>query len=84
MENEIPLQLECYKRHEQIESHISEGKFWRGVIVTFFVAFGSILIGQYNMSIQNNNKVIALNSKLTTMVEINTERLNRIEAVYFK
>jgi hypothetical protein len=78
------LQPECAVRHEKIESHIKEGRFWRGVIITASLTFMGILIGQYNMSIENNNRMIALNSKLTTMVDINTVRLNRIEAVYFK
>jgi hypothetical protein len=81
---ETTLQPECYVRHEKIENHIREGKFWRGVIVTASLAFMGILIGQYNMSIQNNNKVIEMNAKLTNMVEVNTLRLTRLEALYFK
>ena len=77
------LQPECYERHAEIKTHINEGKFWRGTIVTFGIAFGGIMIGQYNMSIQNNNKVIELNAKLTQMVEINTGRLARLEQLYF-
>lgn len=73
------LQPACYKRHTIIENHISEGKFWRGVIVTATIAGIGILIAQYNMTIENNNKMITLNSKLTTMVEINTVRLGKIE-----
>ena len=82
--DETTLPPACYIRHEKIENHISEGKFWRGTIITFIIAFGTILIGQYNMSIQNNEKVIALNAKLITMVEINTARLARLENLYFK
>jgi hypothetical protein len=84
VEKEMMLQPECYARHANIDNHISEGKFWRGAIITIGIAFGGIMIGQYNMSIENNNKMIALNSKLTTMVEVNTLRLNRLENFYFK
>jgi hypothetical protein len=84
MENEVILQPECYKRHAEIEGHIKEGKFWRGTIVTAAISFMVVLIAQYNMSIQNNEKIISANAKLTNMVEINTVRLNRIEAIYFK
>ena len=69
----------CYTRHAEIEGHIKEGTFWRGVLVSVIIAGISILIAQYNMSIENNNKVIALYSKLTTMVEINTARLAKLE-----
>ena len=82
MEN--TLQPECYKRHAEVDNHIKEGKFWRGVIITVAVAGTTILIGQYNMSIENNSKITALTSKLTTMVEVNTTRLTRLESMYFK
>ena len=79
MSDEIILQPECYTRHAEIENHIKEGKFWRGVIITVAVAGSGILIGQYNMSIENNSKITALTSKLTTMVEVNSARLNKLE-----
>jgi hypothetical protein len=82
-DNEVTLQPQCYRRHEQIENHINEGNFWRGTIIAIGIAFGGIMIGQYNMSIENNNKMTALNAKLTTMVEVNTIRLNRLEDAYF-
>ena len=78
------LQPECYKRHEQIDNHISEGKWWRGVIVTFAITFGGILIGQYRMSIENDKKVTALNAKLATMVEVNTKRLDVLENFVYR
>jgi len=82
---EATLQPECYKRHAEIELHINEGRFWRGVIITAVLTFGGILIGQYNMAIQNDKNMIAANAKLTKMVEINTARLDRIENLaYFK
>ena len=79
MKDEITLQPECYTRHAEIENHIKEGRFWRGVIITVAIAGTGILIGQYNMSIENNNKATALLSKLTTMVEVNTNRVSRLE-----
>ena len=83
MGDDIVLQPECYTRHAEIENHIKEGKFWRGVIITVAVAGSGILIGQYNMSIENNSKVTALTSKLTTMVEVNTKRLDFLENKVF-
>lgn len=80
---ELSLQPECYTRHEKFANHIREGNFWRGVIITAVLTGLGILIAQYNMSIENNNKMIALNSKLTTMVEINTGRLNKLEDIFF-
>ena len=82
MEKDV-LQPDCYTRHAEIGNHISEGKFWRATIITIGIFFGGIMISQYNMSAENNNKLIALNSKLTTMVEINTRRLDRIENILF-
>ena len=73
------LQPECYKRHAEIDGHISEGKFWRGVIVTAILTGIGILIAQYNMSIENSNKMTYANAQLTKMVEINTQRLNVLE-----
>ena len=84
MDKDIIMQPECYTRHAEIGNHISEGKFWRATIITIGIAFGGIMIGQFNMAVENNNKMIALNSKLTTMVEVNTLRLNRLENFYFK
>jgi hypothetical protein len=83
MSDELALQPDCYKRHTEIDGHIKEGKFWRGVIVTVIIAGASIFIGQYSMAVENNNKMIALNSKLTTMVEVNTKRLDRLEDIAF-
>lgn len=34
MSKDEVLQPEGYKRHAEIEGHIKEGKFWRGVMVT--------------------------------------------------
>lgn len=73
------LQPECYKRHAEYDGHIKEGKFWRGVIISVVIAGTGVLIGQYNMSIENNNKILALTSKLSIMVEINTARLGKLE-----
>lgn len=77
------LQPECYKRHAEVDNHIKEGKFWRGVIITVAIAGTGILIGQYNMSIENNSKITALMSKLSTMIEVNTRRLDRLEGKIF-
>jgi hypothetical protein len=73
------LEPACYKRHSEIENHIKEGRFWRGVIITAALTGITILIAQYSMAIENNNKMIALTSKLTTMVDLNTLRLSKIE-----
>jgi hypothetical protein len=83
MGEELVLQPECYKRHSEIENHIKEGKFWRGVIVTAVLAGITILITQYNMAIDNNNKMIALTSKLATIAENNIKRLDRMEDMIF-
>jgi len=83
MSEELVLQPSCYKRHEQIENHIKEGRFWRGVIITLAIAGTGILIGQYNMSIQNNDKIIALTSKLATIADSNVKRLDRMEDMIF-
>jgi hypothetical protein len=83
MSEEKVLQPECYKRHAEIEGHIKEGRFWRGVIVTVAVAGTGILIGQYNMSIQNNDRIIALTSELKTIATANVKRLDRIEDMVF-
>ena len=83
MGDDIVLQPECYKRHERFDSHIESSKFWRGVIVAAILSGIGILIAQYNMSIQNNNRMIEANAKLTQMVEINTARLVRLENAYF-
>jgi len=73
------LQPECYKRHAEIDGHIQEGKFWRGVIITVTIAGMGILIGQWNVANENNAKMVALMSKVTTMVDVNTARLARLE-----
>jgi hypothetical protein len=83
MEDKEVLQPECYKRHSEIEGHIKEGKFWRSVIVTVAIAGAGILIGQYNMSIQNNEKIISLTSRLSNIAETNIKRLDRLEDVIF-
>jgi hypothetical protein len=79
MSEEAALQPECYKRHERMESHIAEGTFWRGVIITAILAGVGILIAQFNIANANQNIMIAANAKLTTMVEVNTARLLRLE-----
>jgi hypothetical protein len=79
MKEETILQPECYKRHAEIDNHIKEGRFWRKTIIGIALTGSAILIGQYNMSIENDKKMIAANAKLTQMVEINTRRLDKIE-----
>ena len=73
----------CYKRHAAMDNHIGEGKFWRGVVIAFVMTYGAVLIGQYNMSIQNNEKMIALTSQLKTIAEGNIKRLDRLEERMF-
>jgi hypothetical protein len=81
--SEKELQPACYTRHAEIDGHIKEGKFWRGVIVTVTIAGIGILIGQYNMSIENNNKIVALTSKLSVIADANIKRLDRLEDKIF-
>ena len=78
-----PLHPDCYVRHAAMDNHINEGKFWRGTIIAFVLAFSGILVGQYNMSIQNNEKIISLTSKLSQIAESNIKRLDRMEDKIF-
>lgn len=70
---EDKLQTDCYKRHAEIENHIQEGKGWRSLIITLTITI-MLQVGIFLQMWGGINK----------MVEVNTLRLNRVEALLFK
>ena len=70
---EDKLQPDCYKRHAEIENHIQEGKGWRSLIITLTITI-MLQVGIFLQMWGGINK----------MVEVNTLRLNRVEALLFK
>jgi hypothetical protein len=62
---------ECFKRHAEIDGHIGEGKFWRGVIIALILAI-VVQLGAFLMNFQ----------RLTTMVEMSEKRLIALEDMF--
>jgi len=61
----------CYKRHAEIDNHISEGKGWRSLMITLALS----------MVIQICAFCV-LWGRLTQMVEINTNRITSLESLF--
>jgi hypothetical protein len=66
-----PLQPECYKRHAEIENHITEGRGWRGVMITVVIT----------LIVQVCSFLIMWGS-LTKTVEVNTKRITDLEIIH--
>ena len=79
---EIKLQPECYKRHAEIENHITEGKGWRfaiiGILITLMTQVGAFLFmwGGITSTVQKNSDYIW--GELTSMTKENTRNLDRL------
>jgi len=84
MKPEETLQPDCYKRHAEIENHITEGKGWRiaiiGILVTLMTQVGAFLFmwGGVTNTVNKNSDYIW--GELTSMTKENTRNLDRLMA----